>query len=160
MKGVFTLDTPSDLLAKLQFDYDALCQDRNNPYIAFNFFVTAEHMLDWVYPGYKSKDKREEERKSEVLLQICSHLANGAKHFIAEAKHHTAVKDSGRMSGANPFYGPLGGPFVRKTGPSGLCVVLDGEARDRLGSPIRVSALADKVLEFWKRHRMIESAVT
>ena len=58
MKGAFTLQTPHDLLEKLESDYDALMQDRNNPYLAYNFFVTAEHMLDWVYPGYANKNKR------------------------------------------------------------------------------------------------------
>ena len=66
MKGVFNLRTPIDLLDKLKYDYAVFEKDKNNPYLAFNFFVTAEHMLDWIYPGYSNKGKRTALRDSEV----------------------------------------------------------------------------------------------
>ena len=50
MAGVFDLRNPDDLLKKLEWDYKALMGDQGNSYLAFNFFVTAWHMLEWVYP--------------------------------------------------------------------------------------------------------------
>ena len=152
MKGVFSLRTPKDLLDKLKYDYAALEKDKTNPYLAFNFFVTAEHMLDWVYPGYSNGSKRTTERESEILLQVCSHLASGAKHFVAEAKHHDTVLNSVRKRPSNPFAGPLGGPFVIKRNISGLYVKLEDKAAKVLGSTIKAVDLAKRVLEYWQSH--------
>src|SRR5215210_3209748 len=91
-KGLFELQTPQDLLQKLQHDYQRLKDDPLNPYPAFDFFVTAEHMLEWVHPGYANKQPRTNLRKSNVLLQVCSHIANGSKHFEVEAPHHKQHK--------------------------------------------------------------------
>lgn len=153
MRGAFTLESPHDLLTKLKSDYEALLADPGNSHFAFNFFVTAEHMLDWIYPGYDNKSKRQSERDSSVLLQVCSHLANGAKHFVAEAKHHTSVKQSGRKKRWNPLSGPLGGPFVYRGTSSGLWVDLDGDAEKELGSSVRASKLAEQILAYWSSHK-------
>ena len=61
------------------------------PNVAVDFFVTAEHMADWVLPGQANRQARETLRASSVLLQVPSHVANGAKHFIAEARPHQSV---------------------------------------------------------------------
>ena len=152
MKGVFTLTTPADLVRKLRLDYSTLEQDPNNPYLAFNFFVTAEHLLDWIYPGYENKAKREAEREAEVLLQICSHLASGAKHFVAEAKHHTSVSGTVQRVG-NPLQSRLlNSPLLHGGGIPGLCVNLEGKAKDALGSSIQVARLAVLTLKFWENH--------
>lgn len=158
MQGIFSLQSPKDLLAKLQSDYEALCVEPGNSYLAYNFFVTAEHMLDWVYPGFANKGKRQAERDSSVLLQICSHLASGAKHFLAEAKHHDSVKESGRRRRWNPLAGPLEGPFVPKMALSGLLVDLDGEAQETFGSSVRASKLAEDVLNYWSHHKKLAGA--
>jgi len=83
------LKTPSDLLRKLTHDIERLETTPQDQYAAFDFFVTAEHITDWVYPN--SKANREELRSSEAILRITSHIANGAKHFEAKAKHHNSV---------------------------------------------------------------------
>ncbi len=89
--GIFNLRTASDLRQKLRHDLDRLKWSPTNTYEAFNFFVTAEHLLDWQFPGYDDKAQRERVRSEEVILQITSHLANGAKHFQTQAKHHRSV---------------------------------------------------------------------
>ena len=61
----------------------------HNQYAAFDFFVTAEHIIDWLYPD--DRRKREEVRASSEILRITSHIANGAKHFEAKARHHQSV---------------------------------------------------------------------
>jgi|SRR5262252_623000 len=85
MRGLFELKTPYDLLQKLRQDLKALKADPTSPYKAFNFFVTAEHMKDWAYPGNANRATRKELETKSLLLQVCSHLANGAKHFIVES---------------------------------------------------------------------------
>src|ERR1700674_5392518 len=94
LEGLFELRTVDDLLKKLESDYGRLCDsgvDTYRAYTAFDFFVTAEHMLDWQYPGGTNKGRRAQEKKSEVLLQICSHVANGFKHFKVEDGRHKSV---------------------------------------------------------------------
>jgi hypothetical protein len=68
MVGAFDLSTPRPLLAKLSRELDRLQAAPNDVDHAFNFFVTAEHMLDWLHPGHsgKAKARREDIRKSEV----------------------------------------------------------------------------------------------
>jgi len=53
MKGLFQLQTARDLLAKLGHDYERLRNSPNDAYVAFDFFVTAEHILDWLHPGWQ-----------------------------------------------------------------------------------------------------------
>ncbi len=73
MKGLFELKSAKDLLKKLESDLKQFKADPNNAYVAFNFFVTAEHLPDWMHPG---PDKRATEiRNASVLLQVCSHVA-------------------------------------------------------------------------------------
>ncbi len=96
-------------------------------------------------------------RKKEVLLQICSHIASGAKHFKVEAKHHTSVSDTKKRGGgglsSGVFSSPIfnspifGGPI-----PQRLFVELQGQAATDLGATIFVLKLATKVLGYWKAH--------
>jgi len=150
MQGFFELSDARDLLRKLHFEFEQLKSDPRNAYVAFNFFVTAEHLLDWLYPGDANRAKRKQVRESSVLLQVCSHVANGAKHFEVEAKHHKSVQDTTRSGGmfasgyfASAYfasgYFPKGGLFVR----------LQGDAEQALGSSVSVMDLALKVLEYW-----------
>jgi hypothetical protein len=84
-KGFFELLTPQDLFAKLERD---LIRVQSNPLdvdSAFDVFVTAYHLLDWLYPGYTNKHRRAKIENDAMLLQVASHLANGSKHFEATA---------------------------------------------------------------------------
>ena len=56
-------------------------------------------MVDWLYPGYANRQKREDIENGELLLQIASHLANGSKHFEVEARKHKFVEDATRRDG-------------------------------------------------------------
>jgi len=150
MKGIFELKTPQDLLEKLRFDLLQLESDPTNGYLAFNLFVTAEHMKDWLYPGKSNKSARESLEASSVLLQVCSHVANGAKHFQVEAKHHRSVGDTARSGG---FWGS--GYWASNYWPRGyfskvsLTVTLQGNAKQQLGSCINALELAQRVVDFW-----------
>jgi hypothetical protein len=152
VKGIFTLASAKDLLAKLRHDLEEFQLDPKNPYVAFNFFVTAEHMIDWVYPGYSSKTQREQIRSQHVLLQIVSHIANGAKHFAAEAKQHTSVTNSGHRAPffGRQYFGRYFADWFFREGP--LMVSLSGPAAAAFGSSVTALDLAEKVLAFWEAH--------
>src|SRR2546423_882387 len=87
--GLFDLLTPADLLAKLRHDLARIESDRLDQYALFDFFVTADHMVDWLYPT--DKPGRERERGNSPLLQLCYHISSGAKHFRATNPAHRSV---------------------------------------------------------------------
>ena len=150
MQGIFNLTTPADLLKKLEHDYKLMKKDPTNQYAAFNFLTTAENMLDWLYPGRANKKNREAIRDKEIVLQVCSHLANGAKHFQVEAKHHKSVQKAQRtdyFGGAMPR-----GYFPKGYFPELLFVELTGKAAKKLGNSIRINDLAEQILNLWKNY--------
>ena len=144
-KGFGTLKTPQDLLRKLRHDFGHMQSDPSDEYAAFDFFVSAYHMLDWLH--CKDKKAKAAEEKRTPLLQVCSHLANGAKHFEATMKHHKAVCDVVAQEGK--FFGGkfFGGGFYDT-----LCVHLDEHTASLLGVGVEILAveLASKVLAFWE----------
>lgn len=149
MSGIFKLRCRSDLLEKLRHEYEQLEQDPSNQYVAWNFFVTSEHLLDWLYPGQANRANRTRVRKSELLLQICSHIANGAKHFEVEARQHQSVAASDQIG-----YWPEG-LFPKGYWPKGFffeCLVirLVGEAAKKFGESIEVLPLAKQIMGFWE----------
>jgi hypothetical protein len=85
-----------------------------------------------------------------VLLQVCSHLANGAKHFEVEAKKHDSVSSTGMAGG---YFPPQ--PFPRQLFPDAmfgagrrLVVNLKGDAANQLGQTVGVIDLAEMVLDY------------
>ncbi|MEO6563915.1 MAG: hypothetical protein ABIN99_12870 [Nitrosospira sp.] len=86
-QGLGELKLPADLVKKLKHDLERLKNSPQDQYAAFDFFITAEHILDWIYPN--NWNERKKHRSSVPLLRITSHIANGAKHFEAAKKHHT-----------------------------------------------------------------------
>jgi hypothetical protein len=69
--GFFQLKTAQDLFRKLENDFSRIKDDPLNQYAAFDFFVTAEHMLDWEMPGYSRKKDREDEQNKHKILAVC-----------------------------------------------------------------------------------------
>ena len=150
MEGWFDLRTVHDLLRKLERDFEKLKEHPHDVDLAFNFFVTAEHLLDWQNPGRERSPQRAEARQEDVLLQITSHLASGAKHFKVEAEHHGSVKDADRSGG---YWSK--GYWTQGYWPPGywgdeLYVELDGEAATQIGSRVGVLDLAKRVLRNWQ----------
>ncbi len=101
-EGLFDLQTPEDLLRKLEWEYTQWQDDPLNTYRAWNFFVTAEHLPDWraARPGPQLPKgfSHKKFKKENPLLRICSHLANGGKHFRPKAEH-TSVASTRRRQG-------------------------------------------------------------
>src|SRR5207344_187516 len=91
----FGLSDHHDLYKKLEWEFANLKAEPRNPYLAFNFFVTAWHLLEWKYPDLGGKAMRKQVRNHEPLVQICHHLAIGAKHFIPSDPIHKSVTGTG-----------------------------------------------------------------
>jgi len=142
--GFAELRKPIDLVRKLEFDLNRINKSPQDQYAAFDFFVTAEHILDWLYPD--SKKDRETHRSSETLLRITSHIANGAKHFDAKAGHHKSV-----IGIEKNRYVELGyveeGYFLE---PLLLHLTNDEANNLKTDTHVEASWLAKMVLEYWK----------
>jgi hypothetical protein len=85
------LQSPADLLVKMVHDLGRMEIDPNDVYAAFDFFIAAEHIVDWRYPDNGDQAKRDETRRHDPARTV-SHLASGAKHFHATATRHTSVR--------------------------------------------------------------------
>jgi hypothetical protein len=139
--GFFSLQTPQDLLAKLEHDFK---RHRKNPidtYAAFDFVVTATQLHDWARRSGISE--RPTEALHQLVFKVCGDLGNGAKHFamrqrrpeghsIAEARYGEATYGDARYGGA-------------------LVVALSEAEASVYGQPtITVLELAAMVLAYWE----------
>ena len=134
-----TLANARDLLAKLRFDFGRIKSNPHDAYAAFDFFVTAEHLPEWC--------AQTNVKRTEPILRVVAHLANGAKHFVARDPKHKSVDDVGLRSGV--FNSAIFNSEIFNTG--GLCVELKGEDAAALGSEISSLDLARRVLAFWEQ---------
>ncbi len=121
----------------MQSDLAALQESGQDSRIAFNFFVTAEHLPDWL-------GQRQVVRK-HALLRVVSHLANGAKHFTIDSKRHTAVVATSKDRYFEEDYVESG--YVVEP----LLVHLAADEAKELGATvIDAVTLGQKVLAFWR----------
>ena len=142
MSGIFSISNTDELYQKLLSDYGRLKEDPTDKNIAFDFFVTAESLVDWYLPGKTNKKARENLRNNSLELQIVSHIASGAKHFKVEAKHHKSISGSRETGGwFNDKW------FSKKE----LYIDLDGAAKQQLGSTITALELATRVKKYWEK---------
>jgi len=147
-RGFFELTTPQQLLRKLQHDHTRLRENPLDTYAAFDFFVTANSMVDWVWPSATGRQKRDN-RRADTIPRICEHLANGAKHFSLSTPH-TAVERTTRHGGARLGVMRLGA--ARLGDPGRMIVTLKSAEAEELGKrDIPVLELADLVLAYWER---------
>ena len=158
--GVFTLSSPRDLFKKLHHDLEEIEAKPDDPYLAFNFVVTAEHMLDWVHPGPANKKIRQDLRDLEPLLALISHLASGAKHFAFLLPHHKAVEERGSEIVSVPIVVSAGrGSRIIQPTHSYLIVHLDGQAEQKFGPYIGIVDLARATYEYWSKDSSIQSSI-
>lgn len=143
----FELKTAADLFRKLESDYAALEDTPKDSCRAFNFFVTALHLPDWLY-------RREERNKLKLfrehaILRIVSHIANGAKHFYVNdgtnKDRHKSVKRAFRDDYVEEGYVEPGHFF------DGLLIELTPDEATRFGTPcVDALTLGRQVLDFWR----------
>lgn len=150
--GLFQLSSAKDLLNKLAWELDQLRQSPNHAYHAFNFFVTADHMLDWVHPDL-DKAKRKKRLNDSPLLQIVNHISSSAKHFSANPERHKAVIRADALAPRPQVESYVTSPgshiFSRRRHSRVLSVHLDSSFASTCKSPIHVLELAELVYEFW-----------
>lgn len=149
LNGIFDLRSPEDLRRKLLADYELLKATPDDVYLAFNFFVTAEHIPDWIFPGSPPPRQRTT-LKCDPLLQACSHIANGAKHFCVN--RHKSVTDTRRVGGFFGNYFGRGYWGRSYWGGPHLVIDLDGDAAAAYGQSISCMDLATRVVDFWRAH--------
>jgi hypothetical protein len=151
MPGLFDLETPRDLLAKLERELIRLRKEPVNVDHAFNFFTTAEHILDWLHPGQGGQPhtKREAIKLNEALLSTVSHIANGAKHFDRLNPKHKSISKTARQKGAWAkawvITSWVKGAWAEPT----LQITLSGDAALKFGNTITALDLAEKVYVYW-----------
>jgi hypothetical protein len=151
LAGFFDLKTPMDLLRKLEREYDRWIADPLNGDLAWNFFVTAEHLPDWLArtaPRPLRGLSIHEFKQSGQLTRICSHLANGGKHFRPR-KEHTAVASTHVQDGWIEE-GWVDDDWIEV---ASLMVDLTPDEADTLQFPsesIRATLLATWLLAFWQ----------
>ena len=103
LDGVFSLRTPRDLREKLEADFERLVRaeptSREAQYAAFDFFVCAEHLAEWLAcsTGVSSKSQR-----AYPDGPLVAHIANGAKHFSVTDTRHTTVRDTRQIGAFDP----------------------------------------------------------
>ena len=134
--GHFTLKTASDLFEKLKHDFNRLWNNPTDSFACFDFFVTAEHLPEWHF-GPNSTNAATL-RRTVPVLKLCSHLANGAKHFEAKDKSILSVERTAVSS-----YTILNIPQPHEpTPPSAV-------KAETLGNAITVRDLASRVCQYW-----------
>ena len=131
------LQTPVDLLTKMEHDLARMNTDPNDPFAAFDFFVAAEHIVDWRYPTNADVATRKLIRSQDPMKTV-SHLANGAKHFEAMAPHHTSVtaverdRDDGHL-------------LLMGVGRRVLMITMTN------GNRVTAQRLAELVIAYWRK---------
>jgi hypothetical protein len=147
--GLFELNTPRHLLGKAIHDIERLRVNRLDTYAAFDFFVTARHIPDWLY--LDNSTKRDALFGQHVELRICRHLADGAKHFLVTHPRHEQVSATVRTH--DVWGGSWGGSWASRWGKNELMIHLDPADVDtkKLGSSISALDLAEMVLMVLKQ---------
>ena len=145
--GFVAMRSASDLRDKLRRDYARLAAHPGDADLAFNFFATANHLPDWLYPGDSA---RQAAARTLPLLTLCSELATGVSHFrLADRRGRTAGKPP-RTGGYFSNY--MGAYFGWHFGRGHLVVYLAGPLADELGPSAGAADLARAVLAHWDKH--------
>lgn len=138
------LQTPRDLLRKMTSDYERMLAAPGDPFPAFDFFVAAEHIVDWTWPDDRAKQR---DVRAHDPARTVSHLASGAKHFEASDARHASVQDveSVRDFGnAIPGRAVLGEMRLGSVGEPALVITLAD------GHRVAAKVLAADVLAYWR----------
>jgi hypothetical protein len=134
----FELKTAKDLFRKLEGDLAALEKSGQDSCVAFNFFVTAEHLPEWLSPCPINK-------KDHAIINIVSHISNGAKHFKIRDKKHQSVTGTEKYRYLEEGYYEQGYYYEP------LLIHLSLKEEKELGMrTIDAVTLGKKVVDFWR----------
>ncbi len=107
-------------------------------YAAFDFFVTANHLPDWLMHSIGGSLTSHRNYPDGALI---SHIATGGKHFRVKTEIHKTAKDTKVTPGAfqeNAF---------QMCAFQNSCLVVDLED----GTTINVLDVARRTLGYWQR---------
>jgi hypothetical protein len=150
-EGLGELQKPGDLVKKLRHDLERMETSPFDQYAAFDFFITANSIVDWLYPDTSRPRDNEEVRRSfrekHALLRVTSHIADGSKHFRATSKNHCSVTGTEKLRFVDEYY--LDPEYLE--GP--LLIHLAPAEEQELGlEDDHALSLAREVLNFWIRY--------
>jgi hypothetical protein len=169
MQGFFYLKTPEDLLHKLEREYEKVKQNPADVDHAFNFFVTAEHLPDWLYnqdmptsgiprPDLLDNKRPGDFKNTHAVLRVCSHLANGGKHFHLDDPRHQSIQRAVLENTRWVWSGWVDEdwvgeePLLRVYLTPGEVAALQGAGVPIASEDIDARWLATRVLEFWHNY--------
>ncbi len=149
MAGLFDLLTPEDLCAKLEHDFERVEKNGSDVFAAFDFVITAWHLLEWHFPDPDGTSTRTAIRNAHPILELCEHLAVGGKHYSPTSKKHQSVSSMRRASvWARGVWAP--GVWAPNTWKDDLVIELAGTAKVAFGESMLFPAFAARVMEFWR----------
>jgi hypothetical protein len=147
MAGLFDLVSADDLCAKLDHDYRRIKSDPSDVFAAFDFLVTAWHLLEWKYRRPAEQVKL---RNQHPILALTEHLCVSGKHYEPTHQKHQSVQGSVRKSAwARGTWAP--GVWAKGAWQDSLEVELSPDAAAAIGEErITMDRLADLIMEFWR----------
>jgi hypothetical protein len=144
-QGLFGLQTPEDLLAKAHRDYKRMLAQPMDHDAAFDFFVTARHIPEWLERVGRGTEASA--LAQHVQLRIARHIADRAKHFEVTAKHHRQVEGTTATAAA---WAPFSWEWWKPRAWSEDALVIALSAADaeteQYGNRIEVGRLAEETL--------------
>ncbi len=144
--GIFALKDARSLYEKLRKDFECLKLNPTDSCVCFNFFVTAEHLPEWFFNA--DSEKANEFRRKHAALRVCSHIANGAKHFVAKDERHHSVASTATMETYCLTFGGARNTIARNAEEGNEFLVECGPCDSpTLGSWVSVTELARRILE-------------
>jgi hypothetical protein len=145
LSGFFSLRSPRDLLEKLERDYARLevadPASFDAQYAAFDFFVGANHLADWLKHSQGGSLSQHRAYQDGALVE---HIANGAKHFRVD--HHRTAKDTRVVDGVWAAKVWKLGVWARGVWRE-ACLLIDLED----GTSVDVQVVAKRVLQHWRK---------
>jgi hypothetical protein len=150
--GMFGLNQPDELLNKLEHDFQRLQDDIGKQamlYTAFDFFVTAYSLVDWVKKDRALTRAEVDALYAPMLVKICGDLANGSKHFQLDRSPKTTLT----THSAPPAFQANAFSSAFQVTWSAWVELSPSEATAAGVPPIcPVMVLAEKVLAHWQRY--------
>ena len=141
LHGFFALRTPEDLLRKLEADWERLRAvdpvSQAAQYAAFDFFVTANHIPDWLREAGGGKLSEYRNYPDGALV---THIGTGAKHFRGT---RLAEKPA---SGTRVYHGVFDSNGFDAAVFEVSQLVIDLED----GTTVPVLAVAERVITHWR----------
>jgi hypothetical protein len=135
---------------------EQLRADPLNEYAAFDFFVAAAHLPEWLRRFRCSHNIKGAE--PVAIHAVCLQLAKGAKHFVP--KGHNSLRGTGVSTPARSGIARSEITFAGATQPKLIILLADDEAA-ALGVPvISALSLASQLLAYWKEHEGVRRAAT